>query len=203
MEKNRSKKKEKFEERQRTQGLKISGTHIIGVLIVLAAVFMIFGSGSQTKAEDITNLQLVASSEGGSSAGTGNQADPESFYIPISKINDGIAHFYEYPSSTGKTIRFFVLKSKDGIIRAAFDACDVCFREGKGYRQEGDFMVCNNCGQRFASDKINEIKGGCNPAPLDRHVENNAYETIALANPPGDAYLVIEKSDIEGGVGYF
>ena len=29
-------------------------------------------------------------------------------------------------------------------------------------------MVCNNCGQKFSSDLINEIKGGCNPAPLER-----------------------------------
>jgi uncharacterized membrane protein len=32
-------------------------------------------------------------------------------------------------------------------------------------------MVCNNCSQRFASNKINEVKGGCNPVPLTRKVE--------------------------------
>lgn len=34
--------------------------------------------------------------------------------------------------------------------------------------QNGDFMVCKNCGQRFASVKVNVVKGGCNPAPLKR-----------------------------------
>ena len=29
---------------------------------------------------------------------------------------------------------------------------------------------CKNCGQKFASNKINVIKGGCNPAPLNRTV---------------------------------
>ena len=31
-------------------------------------------------------------------------------------------------------------------------------------------MVCRNCGRRFASVKVNEVKGGCNPAPLERTV---------------------------------
>lgn len=90
--------------------------------------------------------------------------------LPVKQIADGRAHFFAYKK--GETaIDFFVLKSRDGVIRAAFDTCDVCYKAKKGYRQEGDFMVCNNCDQTFASDRINEIKGGCNPAPLQRRVD--------------------------------
>jgi hypothetical protein len=54
------------------------------------------------------------------------------------------------------TIRYFILKSSDGIIRAAFDACDVCWPAGKGYFQDGDHsglpqlrpQVCIRAGQR-------------------------------------------------------
>ncbi|MHB8111513.1 MAG: Fe-S-containing protein, partial [Syntrophorhabdaceae bacterium] len=60
----------------------------------------------------------------------------------------------------------------DGVIRAAFDTCVVCWREGKGYKQKDDTMVCNNCGKRFKTTKINEVTGGCNPAPLARKTEN-------------------------------
>lgn len=87
--------------------------------------------------------------------------------IDISKIEDGNAHYYSYKDQ-GKVIKFFVVKSRDGIIRAAFDACDVCFPARKGYTQEGDFMICNNCGQKFHSSRINVVEGGCNPAPLRR-----------------------------------
>ncbi|MCK7514560.1 MAG: DUF2318 domain-containing protein [Desulfobacterales bacterium] len=87
------------------------------------------------------------------------------------------------------TIRYFVIKSADGVIRAAFDACDVCWPAGKGYAQDGEFMVCRNCGQRFHSTKVNEVKGGCNPAPLERRVENGM--------------LLIRVSDILEGKGYF
>lgn len=108
--------------------------------------------------------------------------------IPISEVNDGTAHFYTY-NSNGVSVRYFVLKSSDGVIRAAFDTCDVCYDAKKGYRQEGDEMVCNNCNNRFASVKINEEKGGCNPAPLTRTID-------------GDD-LVIKTTDIDAGRWYF
>lgn len=93
--------------------------------------------------------------------------------IPLEKIDDGKAHFFRVISADKIAVDFFVLKSKDGVFRAAIDACDVCYRAGKGYFQEGDYMVCANCGQKFLSNRINVIKGGCNPAPLERKVEGD------------------------------
>lgn len=87
--------------------------------------------------------------------------------IAIKKVSDGRPHYYKVPVN-GRDIKFFLVMSNDGVVRAAFDACDVCFPEGKGYRQEGDYMICNNCGQQFHESMINVIKGGCNPAPIDR-----------------------------------
>ena len=108
--------------------------------------------------------------------------------LPISTFDDGQAWFYTY-SADGVDIDYFVLRSSDGVVRAAFDACDVCYGSHLGYRQEGDEMVCNNCGQRFPSVMINEVRGGCNPSPLDREIE-------------GDD-LVIRVEDILTGAGYF
>jgi uncharacterized membrane protein len=93
--------------------------------------------------------------------------------IPVSEVNDGKAHHYRVKADDGTMVTFFVLKSRDGVIRAAMDACDVCYKAGKGYYQDGDFMVCENCGQRFASNRINIVKGGCNPAPLNRAVQGD------------------------------
>jgi len=108
--------------------------------------------------------------------------------FPASLFDDGQARHFRYQHND-ITIRYFILKSSDGIIRAAFDACDVCWPAGKGYYQEGDFMVCRNCGRRFASVLVNEVKGGCNPAPLDRGIA-------------GDK-LVIHVNDILQGQQYF
>ncbi len=94
-------------------------------------------------------------------------------YIPINKVSDGQAHYFKAKADDGIMVDFFVIKSMDGIIRAAIDSCDVCYRSGKGYVQDGNVMVCTNCGRRFATDRINEVKGGCNPAPLNRVIEGD------------------------------
>ena len=117
-------------------------------------------------------------------------ADPAADIVyPVKDFQNGNARFYSYPAGNGGTIKYFILKSSDGVIRAAFDACDVCFEAGKGYEQKGDFMVCKNCGRRFASVRVNEVQGGCNPAPLTREIR-------------GDK-LVIKVNDILEGKHFF
>ena len=108
--------------------------------------------------------------------------------FPVSTFDDYVAHFYTYMHE-GRPIEFFVLKSKDGVIRAAFNACDVCFPAKKGYTQDGDEMVCNNCGRRFPANQINVVQGGCNPSPLERETVGNT--------------LVIQVQDIIRGLDYF
>jgi len=109
--------------------------------------------------------------------------------FPRGAFDDGRARFFEYPVRDGRPVRFFILKSSDGVIRAAFDACDVCWPAGKGYYQEGDFMVCRNCGRRFASVQVNIVTGGCNPAALERTVVGEK--------------LVVKVADIIEGSRYF
>ncbi|MDF1551591.1 MAG: Fe-S-containing protein, partial [Deferrisomatales bacterium] len=64
---------------------------------------------------------------------------------PLAEFADGTARFFGHQTADGVQVRFFVLKSSDGVIRSAFDACDACWAAGKGYRQDGDEMVCQNC----------------------------------------------------------
>jgi uncharacterized membrane protein len=97
-------------------------------------------------------------------------AAPDVTY-PVDIFDNGKARHFEYKTSDGVTVKYFIMKSSDGVIRAAFDACNVCWREGKGYTQKDNFVVCNNCGMRFLSTKINVVTGGCNPGPLTRNVE--------------------------------
>ena len=108
--------------------------------------------------------------------------------LPLSEVSDGKAHFYTYKAG-GKDVQFFVIKSRDGVVRTALNACDVCFREKKGYTQDGEYLVCNNCGQRFHSTKVMEVKGGCNPSPLAR--------TFDAKN------VIIREADLRAGVAYF
>jgi uncharacterized membrane protein len=101
--------------------------------------------------------------------------------IPVAKVSDGKAHFYRY-SDGNKEVSFFLLKASDGTLRSAFDACDACYREKKGYEQQGDKMVCRNCNMKFASTRIGPASsGGCNPSPLP-HALTGANVTISAAD---------------------
>lgn len=111
------------------------------------------------------------------------------FVFPASAFADGKARHFEYNHGPNQRVRFFVVKSTDGVVRAALDACEVCWRQKKGYVQQGDYMVCINCGQKFRTDKVNEVKGGCNPHPLKRTLK--------------DGNVIIAQQDVTAGSGYF
>lgn len=108
--------------------------------------------------------------------------------LPLDQVSDGQAHFFSYRAGSTE-VNFFVLKSADGVVRAALDTCDVCYHAQKGYRQEGAEMVCNNCNMRFPANMVSEVQGGCNPSPLKP----------VLA----DGQLRIAEADLVAGVGYF
>ena len=112
---------------------------------------------------------------------------------PEKTFQNGKAQHFTYKTPDGLTIRYFILRSSDGVIRAAFDACDVCWPAGKGYYQKGDFMVCRNCGRQFRSTRVNEVQGGCNPAPLNRKVENGNVVILTDDLLKGRVYFDFSK----------
>jgi uncharacterized membrane protein len=147
---------------------------VFGVLLIGGVVFF-----ASQQVKDVPFVEAPADS-----TASGTQIT-----YPAGQFDDGKAQHFRYSADDGITIKYFVLESSDGVIRAAFDACDVCWRAGKGYYQSGDVMVCRNCGREFASVLVNEVKGGCNPAPLRRKLD-------------GDK-VVIEIADILAGKQYF
>jgi uncharacterized membrane protein len=111
--------------------------------------------------------------------------------IDASTFNDNQARFYNVQMQDGKTIYFFALKDRQGIYRAAANACQVCFATGKGFHQEGDEIVCNNCGNRYPIEKIATEKGGCNPGPINPNLE------VRGGN------IIVKQADIEQVVNLF
>ena len=116
------------------------------------------------------------------------RAEGEGVSIPVSELGTQ-ARFYDYQTASGKTVRFFAMRSSDGVYRAALDACDVCFAGKQGYSQDGDDMVCNKCGNRFHSAQINEVRGGCNPVGLERKVAGDQLRISARELEAGASYF--------------
>lgn len=148
-------KKNQFSGRKQNNSFRVA----IGVVVAVGAVVVGF----------------LAFGQRGNASGKGQQVVPvnNEIRIPLFELSGGEAKFYQYKASNNKVVRFFVIKSSDGVYRAAADACDVCFRGKMGYHQEGDDMVCNKCGRHFASKDVNEITGGCNPDGIPRTVQGN------------------------------
>jgi len=93
--------------------------------------------------------------------------------LPVSEVGTS-AKWYTYDSN-GVNVRFFLAKGGDGKIHLAADACDVCYRFKRGYRQTGAVMTCNNCGQTFAINSIGtgNLSGGCWPSYIPMKIEGN------------------------------
>jgi uncharacterized membrane protein len=63
--------------------------------------------------------------------------------IPLSDLTDTSLHFYT-ADVDGSVIRFLVIHKLNGDYAAALDACQICGTAG--YRQEGQSVICRNCG---------------------------------------------------------
>jgi len=176
----RERKKAEFSEPPERKGKSTLILAAVAVVLVGVAIYLVIGASKD-------NPTATAVSTG--PASTASTA-PESRDIRISLSDlSSTAKFFDYKLSDNRPVRFFVLKSSDGVYRAALDACDTCYHAKKGYHQEGDDMICNNCGLHFHSAKINEVHGGCNPIGLPRTIEGNQ--------------LVIKASELESRGGYF
>ena len=111
-----------------------------------------------------------------------------SISLPVAKITSKARHYVF--SDGGKEIRFFAVKGSNGAIRVAFDACDACYREKKGYEQKDDRMICRNCNMKFPVDRLGpNATGGCNPGYLPHRQMGNS--------------VVIAVSDLKTGARYF
>lgn len=109
--------------------------------------------------------------------------------IPLAKLAEGKAKFYK-TTYNGKDIVFFAVKTSEGTYRTAFDACDSCYKDRKGYEQQGEAMNCTNCNQKFAIDRLGpNATGGCNPGYLPNTTTTDS--------------VTISGSDVIAGARYF
>jgi len=69
-------------------------------------------------------------------------------------------------------------------------ACQVCYSSGKGYYiQEGDNLVCQNCGNKFGVDQVEIKTGGCNPLPIFEDEKTTTSSEITVP------YETLKKSE--------
>ncbi len=93
--------------------------------------------------------------------------------------------FYRFLNAGNQEVRFFVARDEGGQLQVAFDANEQCAKWQRGYRHEGEWVVCNKCDKAFRIREVNAGGGGCKPIPLPFRVEGSD--------------LVLTESDILAG----
>ncbi|MDR1741710.1 MAG: DUF2318 domain-containing protein [Synergistaceae bacterium] len=115
--------------------------------------------------------------------------DNGDLFIPTDSVTE-TASFYPVDVD-GTKLEVLAVRAPDGTVRTAFNTCQVCYASGRGYyKQSGMFLVCQNCGNRFAAADIERLRGGCNPVPISAKYKSVSDEGILI---PRD-FLVRAKS---------
>lgn len=104
----------------------------------------------------------------------------EALVIPVSEITE-TASFYPVEVD-GMQMEVLAVRDSQGTIRTAFNTCQVCYDSGRGYYvQEGDALVCQNCGNHFTIDQVEVQTGGCNPWPIFDTDKKETAESISIS----------------------
>jgi len=106
-------------------------------------------------------------------------------HIAADALQPGQLNLYTY-ASANVNVPFLVIKRDEDDFAVALNACGIC--PARGYHQEGDVLVCDNCNAPINLDTVG-MPGGCNPVPL----------AASLAN----GEVLIGASDLDAAQGRF
>lgn len=136
------------------------------VITCVAAGLLFFGDNSGSDNSESVKARVIAVGE--------------SLTIPTADIS-GTASFYPVEVD-GTAMEVLAVRASDGTIRTAFNTCQSCYTSGRGYYvQEGNDLVCQNCGFHFTPDQVEVQSGGCNPWPIFAENKTVTAESIQIA----------------------
>ena len=180
---------------------------IIVVLIIVIAILMIPGKKNEQATIESNSKalkEILSKNESPQSTVINHEivkSENGEIIFPVISFDDK-AQYFEYEG-----VQFFILKSNDGTIRAAFDACDVC-GGSQGYEQKGTDIECRKCGKVFKIDELNtKNKGyGCWPSYLPHKIEGNNvvfvcadaddfYDKLGVCDCSENAYYAFKQKD--------
>ena len=162
------------------------------VLIALAILAVVLFAGSNLGRNEAAKTQSSTSVPAQSSSEIVATVD-DSGGIIIEKSNITEDALFVTYDADGMTMGLLAVRASDGTIRTAWNTCQVCNGSPAAYFvQEGDALVCRNCGNKFTMDQVGRTSAGCDPVPISG---NARIET--------DGQILIPKETIEENKGLF
>ena len=125
-------------------------------------------------------LGLLALSGCGSSQKTTVIAAGSGLEIPIAELSEHIK-IYSF-TVDGLNMEVLAAKDADGTVRTAFNTCQVCNGSRKAYFvEQGDKVVCQNCGNAFGREDVGVLSGGCNPYPIFAEDREDSEDAVRIS----------------------
>lgn len=137
------------------------------LLVLVAVVYMVFPKNTDNTDMDKASKEI-------------KMVKDADIVIPISSVTEKASF---YPAElNGTKLEVIAVKAPDNTIRTAFNTCQVCYGSGRGYyEQEGEELVCQNCGNRFGMEDVAVSRGGCNPVPITEEYKTVDEENITIS----------------------
>lgn len=132
-------------------------------ILILILVLTVNGCSTKTKEvkKQVENKYITVKAN-----------EDNNIILDTSKITS-TATFVNY-NDDGIIIQFILVRGTDGKVRIALNTCQVCNPSPKAYFiQEGEYLVCQNCGTKFHINNIGIEKGWCNPTPVEEKQEED------------------------------
>ena len=101
--------------------------------------------------------------------------------LDVADLAASDVRFYRFLNAGNQEVKFFVGRDPEGRVHVAFDANDICYKTGRGYSHEDDWVTCNKCDKAFRLSSINDAGGGCSPVPV-KHQLNGDQLVLAETN---------------------
>lgn len=93
--------------------------------------------------------------------------------IDIGGLGNGQVRFFRFLNAANQEVKFFVGRDTAGVVQVAFDANESCAKRKRGYRADGEWMVCRTCDKAFRLTETNANHGGCSPVALPHRLAGN------------------------------
>lgn len=144
-----------------------------GMLIMMAGITGCAKEGESAEQENTEQENTVQERESSSV----QQPDVQDGMLQIDSDDMGGEVFFADYDADGTAMQLMLYKDDDNVIHGAFNTCQVCNGSPYAYfEQEGNDVVCQNCGNHFSVEEIGNAHGGCNPVPLEFTQEDNLVQ---------------------------
>lgn len=148
--------------------LLLAAVAVLFLCLSIVLSFFLKGDDSQEKADLIKEKESQTIEAG------------DSLVISVNEVST-TARFYPIEVD-GTQMEVIAVKDSEGNIRTAFNTCQICYSSGKGYYvQDGDVLVCQNCGSQFTVNQVEIESGGCNPWPIFSEDKTVTEDSVSIS----------------------